>query len=189
MAALACAHRWAVAVALIGVIASFALLPLPGAAFAAVLAALAVFVAIVDLEHYVIPDVANIAIFVTGVALVVTEAWPVGPLADLQDALLRTLVAGGFLWLLRFAYGRATGVEGLGLGDVKLAAAGAPFLAWETLPLALALGAIACALALAARAVMRGERIDRTLELPFGAFLAPAIWVAFMLDRMGFFLV
>lgn len=189
LAALAYAQRWALAIALIGVIASFILLPLPSAAFAALLAALVVFVAIVDLEHFIIPDAANIAIFVTGIALVVTEAWPTGPLGDLQDALARAFVAGGFLWLLRFAYARATGIEGLGLGDVKLAAAGAPFLAWETLPLALALGAVACALALAARAVMRRERIDRTLELPFGAFLAPAIWVAFVLDRLGFFLV
>jgi leader peptidase (prepilin peptidase)/N-methyltransferase len=189
LAALAYTYRWAVAVALIGVAASFALLPLPGAAFAAVLAALAVYVAIVDLEHFIIPDAANIAIFVTGIALVVTEAWPIGPLGDLEDALLRAFAAGAFLWLLRFVYARATGIEGLGLGDVKLAAAGAPFLAWETLPLALALGAVACALALAARALMRRERIDRTLELPFGAFLAPAIWVAFVLDRLGFFLV
>jgi leader peptidase (prepilin peptidase)/N-methyltransferase len=189
LAALVSEHRWAFVAGLAGAVISFALLPLPSAAFAAVLAALAVFVAVVDLEHFVIPDSANIAIFVAGVALVLTEGWRAGPFADLQDALLRTVAAGGFLLLLRFAYMRATGIEGLGLGDVKLAAAGAPFLTWETLPLALAFGAIACGLALAARAVMRGERVDRTLELPFGAFLAPAIWVAFVLDRMGLFLV
>lgn len=189
LAALVSEHRWAVAAALGGAIISLVLLPLPAAAFAAALAALAVYVAIVDLDRFIIPDAANIAIFIAGLALVLTEGWPREALAGLQDALLRALVAGGFLLLLRFAYMRATGIEGLGLGDVKLAAAGAPFLSWGTLPLALALAAIACALALAVRAVMRGERIDRTAELPFGAFLAPAIWLAFVLDRMGFFLV
>lgn len=188
-AALVIEHRWALAAAVAGAVISFLVLPWPGAGFAALLAALAVFVAAVDLDRYIIPDAANLAIFVTGLALVATESWRFGLLADLQDALLRAAIAGGLLWLLRFVYARATGVEGLGLGDVKLAAAGAPFLAWETLPLALALGALACGLALAVRAVLRDERIDRDLELPFGAFLAPAIWVAFVTDRMGLFLV
>lgn len=182
-------HRWAVAAALAGAVVSFVLLPWPAAAFAAMLAALAVYVAAVDLDRFIIPDAANVAIFAAGLALVVTEGWRAGPLTDLEYALLRTLVAGGFMWTLRFVYARATGIEGLGLGDVKLAAAGAPFLAWDTLPLALALAAIACALALSGRALVRGEAIDRSRELPFGAFLAPAIWVVFVLDRLGWFLV
>jgi leader peptidase (prepilin peptidase) / N-methyltransferase len=180
---------WAAASALAGAALSFALLPFPAAGFAAVLAVLAVYVAAVDLDRFIIPDLANVAIFAAGLALVAVEGWHAGPLADLEDALLRTLAAGGFMWSLRFVYARATGVEGLGLGDVKLAAAGAPFLGWDTLPLTLALAAIACALALTARALLRGEPIERGRELPFGAFLAPAIWAVFVLERIGGFLV
>lgn len=182
-------HLWAVLAGLSGAAVSFAALPMPAAVFAAVFAALAVFVAVVDLDRFIIPDAANAAIFLTGIALVAADSWHTGPRAELQDAVLRTLAAGGCLWLLRFGYARATGIEGLGLGDVKLAAAGAPFLPWDRLPLALALAASACALALAARALMHGERIDRGRELPFGAFLAPAIWIVFVLDRTGWFIV
>ncbi len=182
-------HGWVIATALGGAAVSFALLPWPAAAFAALLAVLAVYVAAVDLDRFIIPDAANVAIFCAGIALAVTEGWRSDPFAGLADALLRVLAAGGFMWTLRFVYARATGIEGLGLGDVKLAAAGAPFLAWDALPLALALAAIACALALSGRALIRGEAIDRSRELPFGAFLAPAIWAVFVLDRLGWFAV
>jgi len=182
-------HRWAFAAALAGAVVSFALLPWPAAGFAAMLAALAVYVAAVDLDRFIIPDAANVAILATGILLVLAEGWRAGPLGGLADALLRVLVAFGFMWTLRFAYARATGIEGLGLGDVKLAAAGAPYLMWNTLPLTLALAAIACALALSGRALLRGEPIERSRELPFGAFLAPAIWLVFVLDRLGWFAV
>ncbi len=76
----------------------------------------------------------------------------------------------------------------LGLGDVKLAAAGAPFLAWATLPLALALAAVAAVLAALASAVTRGTALDRRTEIPFGAFLAPAIWLSLIFERKGGFL-
>ena len=69
-------HRWAVAAALAGAALSFALLPFPAAGFAAVLAALAVYVAAVDLDRFIIPDVANVAIFAAGLALVAVEGWP-----------------------------------------------------------------------------------------------------------------
>ena len=49
------------------------------------------------------------------------------------------LVTGG---ALRFVYARVPELSG-GIGDVKLAAAGAPFLLWTTLPLALVLAATA----------------------------------------------
>jgi leader peptidase (prepilin peptidase)/N-methyltransferase len=182
-------HGWAAAAALAGAVVSMVLLPGPASAFAALLAVLAVYVAVVDLDRFIIPDAANAAILAAGIALAVTEGWRSGPLEGLADALLRAMVAGLFMWTLRFVYARRTGIEGLGLGDVKLAAAGAPFLTWNALPLTLALAAIACALALSGRALMRGEAIDRSRELPFGAFLAPAIWFVFVLDRLGWFAV
>jgi hypothetical protein len=30
----------------------------------------------------------------------------------------------------------------------------------------------------------QGAWLDRETEIPFGAFLAPAIWAAFLLDRL-----
>jgi leader peptidase (prepilin peptidase)/N-methyltransferase len=181
-------NRWCGVVAVaVGVIVSFVLLPLPAAGFAALLACVAVTIAVVDIESLIIPDVANLVLFVLGAAFVLTEAGSDGASAATTDALLRSAVSGGILYLMRFAYGRATGVTGLGLGDVKLAAAGAPFLAWATLPLALALAAVAGVLAAVTAAVVHGAALERRMEIPFGAFLAPAIWLSLIFERNGLF--
>ena len=113
------------------------------------------------------------------------EAPSGGMLAAIADALARCIVAGGALLLLRFAYLRLSGIEGLGLGDAKLAAAGALSLAWPTLPIALLIASIGALLAVAGRGVAARKMPERGAEIPFGAFLAPAIWLAFVLERSG----
>jgi hypothetical protein len=34
------------------------------------------------------------------------------------------------------------------------------------------------------RGIRHGAWLDRETEIPFGAFLAPAIWAAFVLERL-----
>jgi leader peptidase (prepilin peptidase)/N-methyltransferase len=177
----------AAAAAALGVAASLAFLSLPVSVFAGALAILAMAIAVVDLEHFIIPDLANGLLFALGLALVVTEAWPGAWLPALAEALIRSVVAGGLFLALRFAHARVTGAIGLGLGDVKLAAAGAPLLSWTALPFAVALAAVACLIAVLARAAIRRQPPDRQAELPFGAFLAPAVWLCFLLERGGIF--
>jgi leader peptidase (prepilin peptidase)/N-methyltransferase len=179
------ARLWTLAVMAGGVVVSLLLLPLPLSLFAAVLAAIAVFIAAIDLEHLVIPDVANVALLVLGLALAVTEAGPGSYGLAVADALARGAAAGGALLALRQIYWWRAGVEGLGLGDAKLAAAGGLWLAWPTLPIALLIASLGALLAVGGRGLRRGQKPDRRAEIPFGAFLAPAIWLAFMLERGG----
>ena len=162
---------------------SAALLPLPLAAFVAGLGVLAVLIAIVDLDRYVIPDAAVLAMLMLGFMLAAVEG--TGNLAAaLANAGLRAAVTGGALYLLRAAYRRLAGIDGLGLGDVKLAAAAGPWLMWPTLPFAVAVAAVAALLTVGARAALLRERMHLKQELPFGAFLAPAIWVSFLIERL-----
>jgi leader peptidase (prepilin peptidase)/N-methyltransferase len=179
------AQGFSIAIAAAAAALSLYLLPLPVSAFAAVLAVIAVLIAVVDLEYLVIPDLANAALFAIGLVLAVLERWPGQTWMALADALVRAIVAGGALLLLRYIYRRRSGVEGLGLGDAKLAAAGAPWLAWPSLPLALMIGAFGGLLAVGSRSLGARKLPDRRAEIPFGAFLAPAIWVAFLLERTG----
>jgi leader peptidase (prepilin peptidase)/N-methyltransferase len=51
------------------------------------------------------------------------------------------------------------------------------------LPIALLIAAVAAMLVTGLRAA-RGGAIDRRSPLPFGAFLAPAIWLTFVLDHI-----
>ena len=174
---------WDYAVCLAVAAVSVALLPLPLAAFAAALGALAVLIAIVDLDRYIIPDAAVLAMVLLGLGLAVLEG-DGGRMVAVGDAALRAVVMGAAFYLLRAAYRWRSGLDGLGLGDVKLAAAAGPWLMWSTLPFAVAVAAVAALITIGVRATLRRERIHLKQELPFGAFLAPAVWMSFMIERL-----
>jgi leader peptidase (prepilin peptidase)/N-methyltransferase len=66
----------------------------------------------------------------------------------------------------------------LGLGDIKLSAAVGAWLPVETIPWCFGLAAGGALIAVMF-ARLRGESIDATMKIPFGAFLCPALWLAF----------
>lgn len=162
---------------------SAALLPFPVFAFAAALGALAVLIAVVDLDRFIIPDSAVLAMLALGLGLAAVEG-AADRVAAIADAAVRALVTGGALFVLRMSYRRLTGIDGLGLGDVKLAAAAGPWLMWPTLPFAVAVAAVAALFVIGTRATLWRERIHLRQELPFGAFLAPAVWMSFLIERL-----
>lgn len=165
-------------------VAVWALPPLP-AAFAALLAVLTAVVAAVDRRLFIIPDTAVLALAIGGLALMALEAGPDERATALADALARGLFAGLLFWVLRAVHRLWRGIEGLGLGDVKLAAAGAPWLAWTSLVPVLELAVLAALVAVAIDAHRRriGPRLDDMI--PFGVFLAPALWLGFLAERTG----
>jgi leader peptidase (prepilin peptidase)/N-methyltransferase len=96
----------------------------------------------------------------------------------MAGALVRAIVVALVFAALRLCYGRVRGREGLGLGDVKLAAAVGAWLPVETIPLCFGLAAGgALVMVLAAR--VRGQSIDASVKIPFGAFLCPALWLVY----------
>jgi leader peptidase (prepilin peptidase)/N-methyltransferase len=84
----------------------------------------------------------------------------------------------GYRWLRRR--------EGLGLGDVKHAAAGGTWLDWATIPAVIEIAA-ATALTVYLARYLLGQRVELTLSsrLPFGLFLAPAIWLGWLLQSLA----
>ena len=140
----------------------------PRAALApALLFALALLaVAFIDWDHRIIPDEISLGGTLVGLFARGFD-WP-----GVSEGLVGALAGGGALWLVAWAYRRATGVDGLGGGDVKLALMIGAFLGWPGVFLtifgAAAAGTLAGAILVAAR------RGDGRTALPFGTFLAPA---------------
>jgi leader peptidase (prepilin peptidase)/N-methyltransferase len=66
---------------------------------------------------------------------------------------------------------------------VKLAAAVGAWLPAASIPLCFAL-ATCSALMAVALARIRGESINATAKLPFGAFLCPALWLVFFAGEL-----
>ncbi len=104
-------------------------------------------------------------------------------MAGILDAILRAMGAAGLLALLRWSYGCIRHREGLGLGDVKLAAAVGAWLPLEFMPLCFGL-ATSAAVVTILWAHLRGSRIEGTMKIPLGAFLCPALWFAFYASRL-----
>ena len=88
---------------------------------------------------------------------------------------------------VKWSYARLRRLEGLGWGDVKLAAAGAIWLDWPQLPIALLIAAAAGILVVAGRAMLDGGRLKTSIAIPFGAFLAPSIWLVWFAGRADLF--
>jgi leader peptidase (prepilin peptidase) / N-methyltransferase len=155
------------------------------AIFGTLLAAAALWVAAVDLERFEIPDLANIAIFVLGVV------WSLHSFGIdrevISETTIRSLLAAGLLFAVRELYRKLRRMEGLGLGDVKLAGAGASWLSWPHIVFALLIAAVAGIMLVLVRAMLTRGRIQAGTAIPFGAFLAPAIWVAWVVQAGGFY--
>jgi leader peptidase (prepilin peptidase) / N-methyltransferase len=153
------------------------------AAFGVLLAALTLYIAAVDIEHFEIPDGASAAIFLLGLAWTFVDSG--FDATACITAAVRSLVAAGFLFAVRWLYENVRGLEGLGLGDVKLAGAGASWLGWTTMVVALLVAVSAALIAVAGRSVLAKERIRAHIAVPLGTFLAPAIWLAWFAQVRG----
>jgi leader peptidase (prepilin peptidase) / N-methyltransferase len=149
------------------------------AAVSAMLGFMMTLVTVIDRRLFLIPDLLSLPAAALGFAV----AFLVGPEAgapNLFNHALAALVAAGMFYAVRALYTHWRGIEGMGLGDVKLAAAAGAWVGLDRLGATLLL---ACASALVAVLVRRlsGQRVAPTLALPFGSFIAPSIalvWLA-----------
>jgi leader peptidase (prepilin peptidase)/N-methyltransferase len=162
--------------------------PTPLAALAFAFTAALLLVTFIDLDHRFIPDEVSLPGIVAGLGASFLPGW-IGPAAALGGVVL----GGGILWALAWGYERVTGIEGMGLGDVKLLAMIGAFLGWQAIPAVLVIASIAGSLAgvvvmmtqgggRAGRRVARRlgllavlpfvQRAARRTAIPFGPFLA-----------------
>jgi leader peptidase (prepilin peptidase)/N-methyltransferase len=83
---------------------------------------------------------------------------------------------------LRTVYRRLRDREGIGLGDVKLAGVAGAWLDWAMIPIALEIAAVTAIAVYLVRYHYRRRSLAATTRLPFGLFLAPAIWICWLLE-------
>lgn len=152
-------------------------LPWPLAALSIVLGGLMVAGADVDARCYVLPDLVTFGALACGLAAAAIME-PSAPWPAVAAAIARAALSAGVLAAIREAHRRVSGIEGLGLGDVKLAAGIGAWLPAELIAFCFAL-ATAAALAFVLLLRLRGAVVARLTRIPFGAFLCPALWLVF----------
>jgi leader peptidase (prepilin peptidase)/N-methyltransferase len=152
-------------------------------AASAVLAATMGAIAAEDFRRFRAPDALNLFAAVAGLVAIVgirSQSGSAEVVAALGSAIVGAVLCGGALFLVREAFFRMRGVDGLGMGDVKLAAAGGIWLGWELFATAVMLAAIGALAFVAARSIVEGPW-PRTRRIPFALYLAPAIWACWFL--------
>jgi leader peptidase (prepilin peptidase)/N-methyltransferase len=140
-----------------------------------------VVITFIDLEHRIIPDRISIPFLLIGLVGSVFPALRAPTLGGSVDAasyshffssLLGIIVGGGSLTLVGYVYFKATGVEGMGGGDVKLTAMIGAFLGWKAVLAVIFLASLGgSALGIVLMLVFR---MSRRTPIPFGTFLAPS---------------
>jgi leader peptidase (prepilin peptidase)/N-methyltransferase len=123
-----------------------------------------------DLETQRLPNVITLPGIVVG--LVFNVFVPPG----LVDAAMGAAIGAAVLGLIRWGWKRATGVEGMGLGDVKMIAMIGAFLGWRQVWVVLFLSSLVGAVIGIALTIVGGKTMQS--RLPFGTFLALAALIA-----------
>lgn len=142
-------------------------------------------IAVVDARQFIIPDVLSLPAIPAGLLASGRLLDPsAGELVRI-DHVIGMAAGGASLWLLRALYYRVRGQEGLGLGDVKLAAAGGAWIGWQHLSDVILLAAVLALSLTIAAAVVRGRQLSAAARIPFGCFLAPSIWLVWAVLVLG----
>jgi|ERR1700752_3734687 len=148
--------------------------------FGAALALIAIAIAVIDARYFIIPNELSAACFALALACAATTEPQ--PLQAVLFAVLRGAVLALLFLGLREGYRRLRGRDGIGLGDVKLAGCAGAWLSWLAMPIAIEIAALAAIAVIAVRHYAGGRPLDAALKFPFGLFLAPSIWLGWLID-------
>jgi leader peptidase (prepilin peptidase)/N-methyltransferase len=144
-------------------------------------------IALVDAEHFWLPDQLTLPLFVSGL-LAAVLLYPGGLASAFPSALIPPLIGAavgfGGLWLLARLYRLVRGREGLGGGDPFLLGAGGAWVGWADLPSVLLWASLAGLSVVLAMLVVR-RRVSATDRLPFGVFLSMGVWLTWLYGPLG----
>jgi leader peptidase (prepilin peptidase)/N-methyltransferase len=125
---------------------------------------------VIDLQHRILPNVITVSGVPIGFALslFLPPGW--------RESLIGLVLGGGVLYVIGEAYYRLRGIDGLGMGDVKMLAMIGAFLGWRLTLVTLIFASFTGALAGAA--LLATGKGGMKAALPFGTFLAVGAVVA-----------
>jgi len=125
---------------------------------------------VIDLQHRILPNAITLPGIAAGflASLFLPPGW--------LSSLIGILAGGGILWALAEAYYRLRGIEGLGMGDVKMLAMIGAVLGWPLMLLTLVVASFAGSVV--GVGMMAFGRGGMQAALPFGTFLALGALVA-----------
>lgn len=145
--------------------------PLPYFFYFVLLTAPLIAITFIDLEHKIIPDVFSLSGIFSGILANLFLA-PMPILESLLFSFYGILAGGGALFLVSWVYEKLRHQEGIGGGDIKLAAMLGAFFGWKAIFFILFLSSLLGSVVGVVLVVI--FRRDLKFAVPFGPFLAAA---------------
>ena len=139
--------------------------------------------AVIDGEHFWLPDRLTLPLGAVGLIQAVVFSL-MGVSGPWIDNLIGAAAGFGALWLVAFAYKRLRGREGLGGGDPILLGAIGAWVGWQGLPSVVVWAGIAGLSVVLATVALR-RSISAEARLPFGVFLAVGAWLVWIFGPLG----
>ena len=121
--------------------------------------------AVIDVKKMILPNSLNLLLAVCGIGQSIIQRQP-----SLTDAILGALASISIIAIVTMSFRKFRGMDGLGIGDQKLVAAGGLWIGWQHVPSMLLVSSVA-ALGFVLLQAMRGYRFERSTRVPFGPFL------------------
>jgi leader peptidase (prepilin peptidase)/N-methyltransferase len=134
-------------------------------------------IAAIDYEDFIIPDALSLPAIPAGLIATRLLDDPTGEHGLTLEHVIAAVAAFAILYAVKQAYYWWREREGLGLGDVKLAAAAGAWTGIEGLGHVLLLACILAMSYVAFLNIRNPRAIERMSAIPFGVFLGPSIWI------------
>ncbi len=136
--------------------------------------------AVIDIDHQLLPDSLTLPLLWLGLLLSLWHDTAGGTVLfqTPREAIIGAAAGYLSLWSVYHLFRLVTGKEGMGYGDFKLLAALGAWLGWQMLPLIILLSAAVGAVVGIALMVL--TRRGRDVPIPFGPYLAAAGWIALL---------
>ena len=135
-------------------------------------------IAVVDAQHFWLPDGLTLPLIATGLIFSVMQG------DDPWSHLWGALAGFAVLWTVAKLYRLARGRDGLGEGDPILLAGAGAWVGWIGLPSVLLWACLVGGGVIAAR-MAAGRIVKSTDRLPFGSYLAVGVWLTWIFGPLG----
>lgn len=146
----------------------------------ACLGILVLFAAWIDWRRQIIPNEISLGLLSCGLAYGVLVPHLTAP------ALIGGVAAGaGSLGIVAAFFRFCRGYDGLGMGDIKFAAAAGAWVGWQGLAPLLTIASLMALLVIVSNRVLSGEAIALSTRVPFGPFLGIALIIVWWVQTSG----
>jgi len=141
-------------------------------------------IAVVDFREFIIPDVLSLPAIPAGLFVAFLSGDEVAN--RVLEHALAGAVGASMLFAIRWLYAFWRKREGLGLGDVKLAAVAGAWTGFSGLGHVLLLACISAFVCVLFAHLYDSRSLRGSTPIALGVFLAPSIWIIWCADNIAF---